>query len=176
MSNRLTAMDIEKQTFTTKMRGWDPEQVRMYLQSVAEEVERLQFDNDELKDKVTKLERERDEFRTREATLQQTLVTAQKMTDELKEKTRGQCALMLQEARLKSDRLLHESQNTLTQLETEISRRRLERDLFEKRLRLTIDEHLSLLEDRAASGRHNESPKPERDNVHKLHPRTSEAG
>lgn len=175
MSTRLTAMDIEKQTFSSKMRGIDPEQVKMYLQSVAEEVERLNFENDELRDKVGKLEAERDEYRSREITLQQTLVTAQKMTDELKEKTRGQCDLMLQEARLKADRVLQESQDQLTHLETEISRRKLERDLFEKRLRLTLDEHLALLEERA---RIDDSVKGrgELGNVHPLHPRSSEAG
>lgn len=39
MSTRLTAMDIEKQVFTRKMRGFDPDEVQLFLRAVAEEIE-----------------------------------------------------------------------------------------------------------------------------------------
>ena len=45
--SRLTAMEIEKQDFRRKVRGYDPDDVQMYLRSVAEEVERLHLENGE---------------------------------------------------------------------------------------------------------------------------------
>ena len=38
MSDRLSAMDIEGQEFPKKLRGYAPEEVRLYLRSVAEEL------------------------------------------------------------------------------------------------------------------------------------------
>ena len=48
MSSRLTAMDIENQDFGRKLRGYDPQEVNLFLQSVAENVERLTLENGEL--------------------------------------------------------------------------------------------------------------------------------
>ena len=44
MSTRLTAMDVAKQDFTRKMRGFDPDEVTLFLKAVAEEIERLNLD------------------------------------------------------------------------------------------------------------------------------------
>ena len=170
MSSRLTAMDVEKQEFRQRMRGFDPEEVRLFLRSVAEEIERLRLENGEVLEELGRLRREAEGFRAREQTLQQTLVTAQSMTGEMKEKARAEADLVLRRARLNAERMLQQAQDQLARLEAEISRCKLERDLFERRLRGTIEEHLSLLDQRKSEGH-------ELDNLHVLPRRTgSEAG
>ena len=164
MSNRLTAMDVNNQEFRTKMRGYEPDEVRLYLKSVAEEIERLNLENGGLREQVGTLKSETEEFRTRETTLQQTLVTAQRMSTELKDRSQAEAELVMKQARLKAERALQESQDQLARIEAEISRCKLERDLFEKRLRMTLEEHLGLLDQR--------TEELERfDNVRMLHPR-----
>ena len=168
--SRLTAMEIEKQDFRRKVRGFDPDDVTMYLRSVAEEVERLNLDNGELREEVGRLKHAAQEIRGREQALQQTLVTAQSMTGEMKEKAKAEAELVVRRARLNSERMLQQAQDQLARLEAEISRCKLERDLFERRLRSTIEEHMSLLDQRQNSDR-------EVDNLHVLPRRTgSEAG
>lgn len=168
--SRLTAMEIEKQDFRRKVRGFDPDDVQMYLKSVAEEVERLNLENGELREEVGRLKHAAAEIRGREQALQQTLVTAQNMTGEMKEKAKAEAELVVRRARLNSERMLQQAQDQLARLETEISRCRLERDLFERRLRGTIEEHMSLLESRQNGDR-------EVDNLHVLPRRAkSEAG
>ncbi len=44
----LTPLEIQKQTFARKLKGFDPAEVRGYLQMVAEEIERLVRDVDRL--------------------------------------------------------------------------------------------------------------------------------
>jgi cell division initiation protein len=145
MSNRLTAMDVEKQEFHRKVRGLDPDEVRMFLKSVAEEIERLNLRNAEQREEIGRLRLESEELRSRERTLQETLVTAQRMTSELKEKSRAEADMLVREARLRAERTLQESQDQLARIDAEISRCKLERDLFEKRLRTMVEEHLTLL-------------------------------
>jgi cell division initiation protein len=168
--SRLTAMEIEKQEFKRKVRGFDPDEVKLYLHSVAEEVERLNLENGELREEVGRLRRAADEIRGREQALQQTLVTAQNMTGEMKEKARAEAELVVRRARLNSERMLQQAQDQLARLEAEISRCKLERDVFERRLRTTIEEHMALLNQRQSDDR-------EVDNLHVLPRRTgSEAG
>jgi cell division initiation protein len=146
MSSRVTAMDVESQEFPRKMRGYDPEEVRMFLRSLAAEIERLNLENANLREEAGRLRDRADEYRDREKSLRETLVTAQQMADELKERTRTETDLMVKEARLKSERMLERAQDQLAKIESDIGKARLERDLFENRLRSTIEEHEALLD------------------------------
>ena len=146
MSERLSAMDVERQEFSRKMRGYDTDEVRLYLRAVAEEVGRLNLDNQVLLEEVGQLKTRLDDFRERERTLQDTLLTAQKMTGEMKEKSQRESDLLVKEARLKAERILEQAQDQLHMIENEIGRLRLEKDAFENRLRSVIDEHLALLD------------------------------
>lgn len=162
MPSRLTAMDIESQEFGRKVRGADPDEVRLFLRSVAEEVERLNLQNGELREEIGRLRLEAEELRSRERTLQETLVTAQRMTSDLKQRTQAEADMVMREARMRAERTLQESQDQLARIDAELSRCKLERDLFERRLRSMIEEHLSLL-NRRQEERH------DLDNVHLLH-------
>ena len=146
MSNRMTAMESEGQDFPHKIRGFDPEEVRLYLRSVAAEIERLNLDNGTLREEIGRLKEQVGEHRDRERSLRETLVTAQEMASGLKEKSRTESDLMIKEARIKSERMIERAQDQLTRIEAEISRAKLERDLFENRLRSTIEEHEALLD------------------------------
>jgi cell division initiation protein len=146
MTTRLTAMDIEKRSFTRKMRGFDPEEVELFLRSVADEVEALNLENGALHEENGTLRQRLDDLKDRERTLQETLVTAQMMSTDLKHRSKAEADLLVKEARFKAERLLEQAQDQLHALENEIGRLRLERDAFESRLRATIDEHLALLE------------------------------
>jgi cell division initiation protein len=146
MSTRLTAMDIEKQDFTRKMRGFDPDEVQMFLRAVAEEIERLNLENGTLREENGSLTLRLDEFKDRERTLQETLVTAQRMSADLRDRSKQEAELLVREARVKAERLLEQAQDQLQSLENEIGRVRLEKDAFENRLRASIEEHLSLLD------------------------------
>ena len=168
--SRLTAMDVESQEFPVRFRGYDPQDVRLFLRSVAEELERLNLENGRLREQVGAAKTAVDEFRRREQMLQQTLLTAQSMTGEMKEKAKAEAELLLRRARLDTERMLQQAQDQLARLESEISRAKLERDLFERRLRGTIEEHLSLLDQRRTDVK-------ELDNLHVLPRRTvSDAG
>lgn len=150
MSERLTAMEIERQEFKRSIRGFEPEDVKLYLRSVAEEVQRLNLENADLREEQGRLKSEVEGFRSREKTLQDTLVAAQKMSDELASKSKAEADLLVKEARVKAERLLQQSQDQLSRLEDEISRTRLEADSFERRLRGAIEQHLELLDLRKA--------------------------
>ena len=170
MSDRLTAMDIEGQEFPRKVRGYAVEDVKMFLRSVAEEVQRLNLAVGDLQTENAHLKDRNHEIQGREQTLQATLVSAQQMSDQMKDAAKAEADVTLREARMRAERLLEQAQDQLARVEEEIRRARLERDAFETRLRSAVEEHLALLELR-------KSERSETDNLRFLHRKTgSEAG
>ena len=161
MSSRTTAMDIEGQEFPIKLRGYETDEVRIYLSSLAEEIERLNLENSTLREDMGRLKEQIAEHSDRARSLQETLVTAQQMAEEFKQRSRTESELLVKEARLKSERLLEQAQDQLNQIEAETSRAKLERDMFEGRLRNLIEEHESLLDLRKRE-------RAETDNLHFL--------
>ncbi len=149
MASRLTAMEIEKQEFRRKFRGCDPDEVQLYLESVAGEIERLNLENAEFQEELGLLRRQLDEGRERQETLQQTLVSAQKISEEMKEKARTEAELVVREARLRGEEIVKHAHNTLNQIEMDIARSKLERESLEQRLRGVIDQHLTMLDMRS---------------------------
>ena len=170
MSDRLTAMDIEGQEFPRKVRGYAAEDVKLFLRSVAEEVQRLNLAVADLQTENAHLQARNREVQGREQMLQATLVSAQQMSDQMKDAAKAEADVTLREARMRAERLLEQAQDQLARIEEETRRARLERDAFETRLRSAVEEHLSLLELR-------KSERSETDNLRFLHRKTgSEAG
>ena len=118
MSSRLTAMEIESQSFARKLRGYDPSDVDLFLRSVSEEVQRLAMENGQLREESGRLKEELKGVRAREESLQKTLVTAQRVSDEMRERAGKERELIVQEARMRADGMLKDAQDTLTRLDS----------------------------------------------------------
>jgi cell division initiation protein len=118
----------------------------MYLQSVAEQFQHLNLENQELRQSVANLGEKLDEIQGREEMLQKTLVSAQAMSDDMKESARREADLVVRESRVKGERLLEQAQDQLSRIEAEIGRTRLERNSFDSRLRAILEEHISMLD------------------------------
>jgi cell division initiation protein len=113
-------MDIQRQSFGQKLRGFDREEVRAYLAIVAEEVAALQGERDRLDQEVQSLKGLLDEHRQREVILKNTLLTAQRVSEEIKENARKQAENVVKEAEMQGDRLLELAQDRAHEVERSI--------------------------------------------------------
>ena len=138
-------IDIEKQKFNRKLRGFDPAEVKTFLTALAEDAARLIAEKNSLADERKGLVRQIEDHRQRERAIQQTLAAMRELSDKMKEDSRKEGDLILREARLKADQLLDQARGEVSRIETQISQLKIERDTFEDRLRLVIDEHQRLL-------------------------------
>ena len=103
---KISPMDIQRQAFGRKMRGLDAEEVRAYLNIVAEEVAALQMERDRLHHEVQEVRSLLDEHRQRETILKNTLLMAQRVSEEIKENARKQGETVIKEAEIQSDQLI----------------------------------------------------------------------
>ena len=114
---KISPMDIQRQTFAQKLRGYDTAEVRTYLNIVAEEVAALQRERDGLDQEVQSLRALVDEHRQRETILKNTLLTAQRVSEEIREVARKQSESVVKEAELQADRLLELAQSRAQEVE-----------------------------------------------------------
>jgi len=104
MSN-LTPLEIQKQLFARKFKGFDSDEVRAYLQMVAEEMEILIKDVDRLSRENVMLREDLDDHNQRERILKDTLLSAQKVSEDVKSNARKEAELIVKDAELLSERL-----------------------------------------------------------------------
>jgi cell division initiation protein len=110
-------MDLQRQTFAQRLRGFDTAEVRTYLNIVAEEVAALQRERDGLDQEVQSLRALVDEHRQRETILKNTLLTAQRLSEEIREVARKQSESVVKEAEIQADRLLELAQSRAQEVE-----------------------------------------------------------
>ncbi len=114
---KISPMDLQRQTFSQKLRGFDPAEVRTYLNIVAEEIAALQRERDGLEHEVQSLRGLVDEHRQREAILKNTLLTAQRLSEEIKDAARKQSESVIKEAEMQADRLIELAQSRAQEVE-----------------------------------------------------------
>jgi cell division initiation protein len=140
-------MDIRQQQFTVKMfRGFDVQEVDTFLEDVAEDYETLMRENALLKEQLQALEERTRGLETRERVLQETLVTTQRMVEEMKENARREAELVVREADLEGQKLLEAARADESAIRTEIvALRRVRRQLVES-LRATLEMYQRLVD------------------------------
>ncbi|HSB82817.1 MAG TPA: DivIVA domain-containing protein [Candidatus Methylomirabilis sp.] len=139
-------LEITQREFGRRLRGLDPEEVQTFLEQIAEEMTRLLQENTDRAGQIQRLEGQLRVHQEREESLRNTLVTAQKMTEEIKANAKREADLLVRETELKAERLLEDAHRKLGQVQAEIAELKRQRDLFASKLRGLLKTHLDLLE------------------------------
>ena len=143
---RITPLDIRHQQFTVRaFRGFDRQEVKAFLDDVAEDYQQLLKESALLKEQVATLEERSRGIEDREKMLQETLVTTQRLAEEMKENARREANLLIREAELQGDKFLEEARAEEAKIKAEaLALKRTRRQLAEG-LRVTLDMYQRLL-------------------------------
>jgi cell division initiation protein len=135
----LTPLEIQKQTFSRALKGYHPDEVRAYLHLVAEEIERLLRENDRLSREGMNLREDLEDHSNRERILKDTLLSAQKVAEDLTANARKEAELIVKDAELLSERLINQATNRVGDLEKSIQDLKIERRIARNRLQSMLD-------------------------------------
>ena len=148
---RLSAIDIKKQEFKKSMRGYDVSEVEAYLDTVANEVENLYRENENLKEQIAKLEEEKTElhteidvFKDNEKTFQKAIVKSQDMAEDVVENAKKRAELIIKEAEIISAKTKVTTQEEFVNLKQELDELRQKNEMI-------IDDIKNFLEDKLNS-------------------------
>jgi cell division initiation protein len=124
----VTPLDLRQQKFKSAMRGYDRGEVDALLNEAADDYEGALREADRLRTDMARLETVLAEHRSEEKSLKNTLVSAQRLADEMRETAERDAQRVLHEAESRADLLIQKAQARLEDLQREIeglrSRRR----------------------------------------------------
>jgi cell division initiation protein len=135
---RIAPLDLRQQRFRTVYRGYDKTEVVAFLTEAADDYEHALREIDRFRQDVVRLEALLSEHRDREANLRNTLLTAQRLADEIKDAAQNEGKLVIREAQGRADLLLQKAQGRLDEIERDINEMRLRRRDVEGSLEASI--------------------------------------
>ncbi|MFN2433297.1 MAG: DivIVA domain-containing protein [Gemmatimonadota bacterium] len=138
----LTPIDLKKQEFPRAFRGYDPLQVRRFLDEVADAWETLIRGQEELRQRSLELGDTIENYRRMERTLNETLLAAQRIAEESRETSLREAEIIRKEAEMEGRRAVERAETEARGLKEQIRELRLERDNLFRRLRDVVEEEL----------------------------------
>jgi len=143
---KITPLDIQQQQFKGKVfGGLNPDDVDTFLQAVAREMENLSRENASLREAVQRSASEAEVMEQREKDLRDTLLAANKISDDMKNNARKEAGLIIAEAEIKAEKIVADAENRLIQLENDLQELRRQKIQFESSFRAMIDSCLKII-------------------------------
>ena len=143
---RIAPLDMRQGRFRTVLRGFDKTEVVAFLTEAADDYEQALRELDRLRQDLVHNEALLAEHREREANLRNTLLTAQRLADEIKEAAQNEAKLIVREAQGRADLVLQKSKLRLEEVERDINEMRLRRRDVEGTLEASIQSLYRALE------------------------------
>ena len=134
----VTPLDMRQARFPATMRGFDKVDVTAFLQEAADGFEHALRENERLRQEIARLEGSIVQFRELESSLKNTLMTAQRVADDMRENAVQEAARIVREAEGRADLLLQKTQARTEDIEREIDGLRLKRREAELSVESTI--------------------------------------
>lgn len=134
----VSPLDLRTQRFSSAMRGFDKIEVTSFLMAVADDYEQALRETDRLRQEVARLEGVVSEHRDQEKSLQSTLITAQRLADDIRANAEEEARRIIREAQGRSELLLEKTQSRLEDVQREIDGLKLKRRDVETSIEATI--------------------------------------
>jgi cell division initiation protein len=137
----VSPLDLRQQRFRKSFRGFDPVEVASFLVAVADDYEQALRETDRLRQDLMRMEAVLAEHREHEKNLQNTLLTAQKVSDDIKANAEQDARRIIREAEGRSALLLEKTEARLEDIQREIDGLKLKR----KDVEVSIEANISTL-------------------------------
>ncbi|MBN1151235.1 DivIVA domain-containing protein [candidate division WOR-3 bacterium] len=117
----ITPLEIRKMEFKKSFRGFDVQEVQSFLEIVADQLEGLNRENMSIKEQLRSLEQRLDDYKSMESTLQSTLTSAQKTSEQIRKNAEQESDLIIQNAKLQAETIMEKARSQVVEITSEIS-------------------------------------------------------
>lgn len=142
---KITPLELLQYQFTRRFRGFDPQEVEDLLKEVAAQMEELIKENAAQAEKLQELGTEISQFKEKETALRNTLLTAQKLSEQIKESAQREAHLIVREAEIQAKKILEETQARRRQMEADIVELKRQRSNLRAKIQALLRAHQELL-------------------------------
>ncbi len=105
----ITPQDIQSKQFHVRLRGFDVDEVDKFLEKISEEFLVLSLEHKQAFERIDALEKEIANYRNKEQGFQNAILSAQRISDEMQERSRRESEETLNNARKEADELTTKS-------------------------------------------------------------------
>ena len=148
---RITPLDLQSHRFRRRLAGYAQEEVDDFLRLVAEDYEATLREAEAQREQVARLEQRVEELAVNEQILQETIITAQKLSEDLKRTAMKEAEVIVSEAEVKGEKILDAAHRRAAKLAEDIREMQQLKTRLSTAVRAAIDTHLGLLEGLAAN-------------------------
>ena len=126
-SSKVMPIDMRQARFATSMRGFDKPEVTSFLESAASDYEQALRENERLRQQIATLEASLNQHRELETSLKSTLLSAQKVADDMRETAQQEAARIVREAEGKVELMMQKAQARVEDVVRDIDGMKLKR-------------------------------------------------
>jgi len=144
---RVTPLDIIQKQFTANRRGYEPDEVRSFLEETRETLEDLLKENQRLREQIARFEAEIAELRSEEHEVKETLQLARQVKEEMERTARRESDVVLGEARLEAEKIIMAAGDEKRDIQAELVGLRSQKAQLFGEMRGIIETHIRLLDD-----------------------------
>jgi cell division initiation protein len=145
MPAKMSGLEIQLKEFSKSMRGYDINEVKNFLDDVAKQLETLEFENRTLKDKIREKELTLMDYKEREGMLKDTMVTAHKVTDNIKKDANREAIQIITQAKMNAETIVREARQTMRKTVEEINRLKKQKMEIASSLRSALESQLRMV-------------------------------
>jgi cell division initiation protein len=120
--------------------------VEAFLSLVSSELEEAVKEVNVLRQETRRKDETISELRGRERALQETLISAQKASEEIRESARKEAEITISEAELQAEKIVQAAHGRFLRIVDDINELKRQRIQFEAGVRMLVDSHSKLLE------------------------------
>ena len=142
---KVTPLDIQQKRFHVSFRGYERTEVEAFLDVVREEMEGLVREVTELREFHETFSERMREYREREETLKNTMITTHKLAEDIKESSKKEAALIVKDAEIKYQQTLERAREEKLRMESEIIELRRQKHHFLQDMRKMIQMHQEMV-------------------------------
>ncbi|MBL0106874.1 MAG: DivIVA domain-containing protein [Ignavibacteria bacterium] len=143
----ISPKDIKKNDFKKNFRGYDPNEVDAFLETVSLRYERLFEENSMLTEKVKSLTSDVDVYKENESTLQKAIVKTQDMSEEIIANAKKRAENIIKEAELNSQKVMQEVDKDIMTKKQELEEMKLRNDKLVEDVKLFFLEKLNEMDE-----------------------------
>ena len=142
----VSPLDMRQAKFSIAMRGFERSEVASFLLDAAEGYEQSLRENDRLRQEISRLEASLQQFRELENGLRTMLVSAQRVSDDMRENAQQESARIVREAEGRAELLMQSAQAQAEDVQRDLDGLKMKRREAENALEATIASLQSTLE------------------------------
>ena len=146
---RITPIDVRNHVFPRRWLGYDREEVDTFLRMVSSDYEASLRELEAVRGQVGQLETRLQELLGNERLLQETLTSAQQLSQDLKHTAVKEAEVMVSEAEIRGEKVLEAAHRRAARLAEDLREMKRLRSRVAMSLQATLEHHLKLVQELA---------------------------